>query len=313
MGHENLLLSNSQAACLNALRLHIETQPKIAVEAKLTLRKTAGVLRSLARLGLALQDQNKKWHITARGTVCQFRVISEGARSKSTSPGPSAQRLLDLLVRPMRASTIAKELGITPQAVRQLSIKLYARGLVRFANPEKASRWVMRADDKTILLSREEARVLSAIPEGYSTTALKIKIAARIPDSRVVHILERLLIRRLVAATVGLRGTRDYRITNKGLQHPQRVQSARRAQAPRLPVQSDRIRKVLSAIFTAGELRIIDVANKLSIPQHSMNALMQYLKGKGLVKKNDWELHAPYSLTTDGLAALKELTQRQAA
>jgi hypothetical protein len=47
----------------------------------------------------------------------------------------------------------------------------------------------------------------------------------------------------------------------------------------------DRIRKVLSAIFDSGELRIIDVTNMLSILRQSMNALMQYLKRKRLVKK----------------------------
>jgi DNA-binding IclR family transcriptional regulator len=171
----------------------------------------------------------------------------------------------------------------------------------------------MRADDKTSLLSRDEERVLSAIPREYATDAAKIRLAARVPDSQVHQILERLLVRRFVEASSGLSGNRVYRITNAGLQHPQCAQSVRRAKAPRLPVESDRIRKVLSAIFDSSELRIIEVTNQLSIPQPSMNALMQYLKRKRLVKKNGLEPNAPYSLMPEGLAALTEMTRRQAA
>jgi Mn-dependent DtxR family transcriptional regulator len=70
---------------------------------------------------------------------------------------------------------------------------------------------------------------------------------------------------------------------------------------------------VLSAIFDFGALRIIDVTNKLGVPRQSMNALMQYLKRKQLVKKNDRGLHSPYTLTSEGLAALAEMARRQAA
>jgi len=55
------------------------------------------------------------------------------------------------------------------------------------------------------------------------------------------------------------------------------------------------------------------VTNRLNIPQKSMNGLMQYLKRKQLVKKNGRDLHAPYSLTAEGIAALREMTRRQAA
>jgi predicted transcriptional regulator len=98
-----------------------------------------------------------------------------------------------------------------------------------------------------------------------------------------------------------------------GLKHPQRGQAARRAQVPRLPVESDRVRKVLSAILEAGALRIRDVTNDLSVPRQSINALMQYLKRKHLVEKVGQEFNAPYSLTDEGHAALAEMTVRHAA
>jgi predicted transcriptional regulator len=66
---------------------------------------------------------------------------------------------------------------------------------------------------------------------------------------------------------------------------------------------------VLSVIFDSGELRIKDVTNTLSVPHQSMNALMQYLKRKRLVRKNGRELHSPYALTAQGIAALAEMTR----
>jgi DNA-binding IclR family transcriptional regulator len=300
----NLLLTQSQAACLIALRIHKESQPKIAIEAKLALAKTAAALRTLARLGLAQQDQSKSWHVTARGKTCRFETVPEQPRRNDGVPGAGGRRLLELLDRPTRGSDIVEKLGITHQGVRQLLIKLHAQGRVSFADPENPFWIVMRAGDKTPLLSRDEERVLSAIPREYATDATKIRLAARGPDSEIHQILERLLVRRLVEASNGLTGSRLYRVSNEGLQHPQCAQTACRAQAPRLPVESDRIQKVLSAIFDSGELRIIDVTKRLSIPRQSMNALMQYLKRKRLVKKGGRSLHAPYSLTADTSSGL---------
>jgi predicted transcriptional regulator len=51
----------------------------------------------------------------------------------------------------------------------------------------------------------------------------------------------------------------------------------------------------------------------LSIQRQSMNALMQYLKRKGLVAKDEPERNAPYSLTERGCVALAEMTRRRAA
>jgi hypothetical protein len=62
----------SQAACLFALRQGNETQPRIALDAKLA--KTAAALRTLARIGLAEQDPTRRWHTTGRGKVCRFET-----------------------------------------------------------------------------------------------------------------------------------------------------------------------------------------------------------------------------------------------
>jgi DNA-binding IclR family transcriptional regulator len=301
---QNLVLTQSQAACLIALRHGNETQPKIALEAKLILSKTAAALRTLVGLGLAEQDPTRRWHPTGRGTACRFETVPDRPRQNNSLPGLAGQRLLDLLDRPKQGREIVKKLGMTHQGVRQLLIKLHAQGHVRFADPEIPFWIVARADDKTSLLSRDEERVLSAT---------KIRLASGVSENKVHQILERLLVRRLIEVSDGPWEQRIYRITSAGLKHPQCSQSGRRAQALRLPVESDRIRNVLSVILDSGELRIKDVTNVLSLPPQSMNALMQYLKRRRLVKKSNPAHNSPYLLTAEGLAALAEMTRRQAA
>jgi predicted transcriptional regulator len=102
-------------------------------------------------------------------------------------------------------------------------------------------------------------------------------------------------------------------ITEAGQKHPQYDQSARRAQAPRLPAASERVRKVLPVILDSGALRIRDVSDVMREPHQSINALMQYLKRKHLVEKTGQEPSAPYALTDEGRAALAEMTRRRAA
>ncbi|MGB7826128.1 MAG: hypothetical protein WBL86_07400 [Pseudolabrys sp.] len=213
----------------------------------------------------------------------------------------------------MRGSEIAEELGFSHQRVRQLVIKLHAQGRVSFGDPDMPFWIVTRAGDKTHLLSRDEEHVLSAIPREYATDATKIRLAARMSERTVQQILERLVASRFVQTFDGLKGNRVYRITTAGLSHPQRNNLTRHAEPPRPPVESDRVRKVLSAIRDAGALRIRDVMNILRIQRESINALMQYLKRKHLVEKTSQEFSAPYSLTNEGHAALAEMTRRQAA
>jgi ParB-like chromosome segregation protein Spo0J/predicted transcriptional regulator len=174
--------------------------------------------------------------------------------------------------------------------------------------------WIMmRANDNTPFLSRDEERVLSAIPPEYATNITKIRLAAHMPEKEAYQILERLIASHFAEACEGFQGNRLYRITAAGLKHPQRDKAARRARAPRLPAHSERIRKVLSAIWDSRTLRIKDVADVLGVPHQSINALMQYLKRKQLVKKTGQEFSAPYSLTGEGRAALAEMTRRHAA
>ena len=309
----NLVLTKSQAACLIALRDGKDLKTKIEIQVKLDLIKTATALGALARQGLAKQDQAKRWHTTARGKACRFEIVPDRLRRNSGLPGPGAQRLLKLLDRPMRGIEIAEKLGVSHQRVRQLVIKLHAQGRVSFGDPKSPFWIVMRAGDKTSLLSRDEERVLSAIPREYATNATKIRLAVLLPEKKVQQILERFVARNYVTTLDGFADETVYRITAAGLKHPQRDQCARRAQAPRLPVESDRVHAVLSTILEARSLRIRGVRDALKIPHASINALMQYLKRKALVQKTSRELNAPYELTDKGLEALAEMTRRHAA
>jgi len=307
------VLTKSQAACLVALRDRNALKAEIAILTKRDLRRTAAALRVLMRLGLAQQDGANVWHATASGRACRFDIVPDRPRRGSDVPGPGGRRLLEVLDRPMRAREIAEKLEITRQRVHQLVIKLHAQGRVTFADPENPFWMVMRAGDKTPVLSRDEERVLSALPPDYATNATKIRVAARMPDENVQPILERLMASGLVEACGELQGNRLYRITASGLRHSQRGQSVRRAQAPRLPVESDRVHRVLSAIQDSGTSRIRDVTDVLGVPHQSINALMQYLKRKRLVMKTGLEFGAPYALTDEGRAALAEMTRRSAA
>lgn len=308
----SLALRESQTACLVALRHRKSSTSKIAIEAKLDIKKTAAALRTLAQLGLAEQDGIRTWRTTARGATCRFETVPDRPR-RTKEPGPSSQRLLDMLDRPMSGSVIAERLAVTRQRVRQLIVRLHALGRIAVGDPDNPFWIVMRVEDKSLVLSYDEERVLSALPGERAADAAGIRVAARLPESKVEQILGRLIGNGLAEGFEGLRGVLVFRVTAAGLEHPQYAQYAHRAAGSRLPVQSDRVRGVLSAISDSGALRIKEVAISLNSPHRSINALMQYLKRKRLVAKVSQEFDAPYSLTETGRATLAEMTPRHAA
>ena len=127
-----LALRESQTACLVALRHRKCSTPRLAIEAKLDIKKTAAALRTLTQLGLAEREGTRTWRTTARGATCRFETGPDRPR-RTQEPGPSSQRLLDLLDRPMTGSVIAEKLGVTRQRVRQLIVRLHALGRIASA------------------------------------------------------------------------------------------------------------------------------------------------------------------------------------
>ena len=309
---QRLVLTRGQAACLEALRRRPLSKSEIAIEVKLSLNTTAKELDRLADLGLAKRSQGHRWNITARGKTCRFERVPTRLRRDSTVPGPAGKRLLDILDKLMRQSEIAEKLGVSLQRAHQLIIKLHAIGRVRFADPARPSWLVMKVGSNKSFLSRDAERVLSVVPRDYATGVNKISSAAHIPSAQVQRILQRLISTSLVISTEGLDGLPAYRIAVAGLKHPQRIPERHFAEAPRLPVESDRVRTVLSHIHDSGPLRIRDLTELLRIPRQSLNALFQHLKRKRLVAKVGDDFHAPYSLTDHGRAMLKEMTRRAA-
>jgi hypothetical protein len=85
----SLALTESQAACLIALRNGKVSKPEIAIQVKLDLIKTATALGTLARLRLAKQNQVKRWHTTTRGKICRFKITPDRLRRNSRIPAPA--------------------------------------------------------------------------------------------------------------------------------------------------------------------------------------------------------------------------------
>jgi hypothetical protein len=142
---------------------------------------------------------------TPRGKAYRHQLSAEPPHRKRDPPRGSGWRLLALLDRPMRGKQIAEKLGLSPQRVHQLVVKLHACGYLSVADPEHPLWLVMRAGDKTRLLSREEERVLSAVPREYVTDATKIRLAVGMAELVVEKTLESLFAAKLVESFEGLR------------------------------------------------------------------------------------------------------------
>jgi len=129
--------------------------------------------------------------------------------------------LLELLERPTRGRSIANKLGISRQGALRIMHRLRAQGRLKFGNPEDPSWLVMRAEDETPLLTREEERVLSAIPGAHSTNALQIRRRTQVAGDRIETALERLVGSGFVEAVGEFNGAALFRATAAGLRHPQ--------------------------------------------------------------------------------------------
>jgi DNA-binding IclR family transcriptional regulator len=307
------VLTTSQAACLSALKDGKDSNTSIAIQAGLDLRKVIASLRKLEELGLARRGEMNTWSVTVRGKKCHFRTVPETTRQGNKPLGPGLRRLLDALDRPMRGGELAKKMGVSKQNVHHHIVKLYSLGQIRLGDPERPLLIVSRINDETPLLSYREERLLSAIPTDSATSAIKIKIATRLPEKRIQQLLSHLRAYGLIDARDGLEGEIVFGLTARGLSHPQRSVRGRRANLPSLPLRSDRVVAVLAAILDAGALRIRDIGDSLRIPQDSIRALIQYLKRKKMVQKTDQTFYAPYSLTEKGIETLSEMTRRLAA
>jgi DNA-binding MarR family transcriptional regulator len=298
-------LDAPEAACLEALRSGISRKVLIALRAGLNLLQTIRALKMLAALELAVIDDRRTWHITRRGKTANISIAPavrrRGRKSMTTpTPGASAARLLELLDRPRRGAELAKLLGVTRQRVHQLVFALSALGLIRFADAAYPTFVIAHKDDPSTLLRPDQERVLSAFPEIEATTLSKIALVLQTSAAKLAAIAEYLLEAGLIERT-GVATYGDlYRLTATGSGNWQRSATMRHADLPPLPFRSDRVRAVLSYFECQGPIRTRDVGAALGISQTSINALVQYLKRKNMVRTHTNAHHAPHELTPEG-------------
>jgi DNA-binding IclR family transcriptional regulator len=219
--------------------------------------------------------------------------------------------MLALLDRPKSGGELAERLGVTRQRVHQLVVRHLRAGTIRVADERKPGLMIARHDDPVVLLRQEAARVLSALPDpdAPAVTARRIGTVVHMSADGVAGLLEALVRQQLVA-----RAEPDgYQLTAAGATHCQRRSDVRRATAPdtRLPFRSERIRAVLDHMASHAAVRTVSLSRELDIPFQSMNALMQYLKRRGLVSKPDQARSAPHQVTDAGRRVLQAL-RRQA-
>jgi DNA-binding IclR family transcriptional regulator len=224
--------------------------------------------------------------------------------------GTSIARLLAAVDRPRRERDLARELGISRQMAHQNIVRLLALGLLRSADPDRPTQLVALATDTTLLLRIGEERVLSAFPDGAYTTARNLASRLRQPVEAVRAVLDTLKAQGLAAEAPG--GT-DGRValTAAGAAQFQRDASARRAEPWTLPVKSDRVQAVLERLAEA-PARTVDIGRELGIERHTVNALMQYLKRRGLARKAGDDLFAPHEITDTGRRVAAEMSRRMA-
>jgi DNA-binding MarR family transcriptional regulator len=313
---DQVLLTDSQAACLHAVLTGVDSKSRIAVETKRDLRTTSSALDALRQARLIDQCRNLRWQATKRGQSCTVRVVQNSERARGGKrlgelvAGSTAERLLAMLDRPRMGKELAERLGVTTQRIRQLVVRLYAQGRLRLGDQAKVLHIVARADDLSILLTCDEERLLSALPDDACSTVTRMRAATSMSAERARYALARLEEHELIKRAGSSRGHVAYRLSPAGSQHFQRRTLERRADPVPLKVQSNRVFQVLSHLSDQGAVRIKDVRDALKIPHQSMNALMQYLKRRGLVAKVGSELSSPYRLTADGLEVLTEMNRR---
>lgn len=315
---ERVDLSVSEAACLEAVRKGLGTNTRIAVGASSDLRTTTRVLEALHRKQLVRRGSDARWGVTVRGQRCSVCVVPDpkpkrGRREKrGIVPGSSTERLLALLDTPRRGADLPAYLGISPQRVREIVVRLLAHGRIRIGDPAHVLHVVARSDDLSILLTQDEERVLSALPDDAVVVPSGVANTTHMPVAQVRDELANLCKLGLIENAGMRRGKVLYRLSSAGDDHFQRRKQARRAKPAQPVVRSDRVLDVLSYLSVRGMARIKDVRDALGIAFPSMNALMQYLKRKGLVKKVADNRNAPYALTNVGRDALAEMTRRAA-
>lgn len=210
-------------------------------------------------------------------------------------------RLLAALDRPRRGSELSALLGVSRERVRQLIGQLADMGLVRSANPGRRTTVVARHDDPTLLLAREQARVLNRFMEAEAATVSQITMHIGMRVAMVGAVVESLCALGMVERTGATRQGTLYRLTPAGLSHWQRSpKNIRRAKAPSLWTRGDRISNALLYIHDHEPVGTVEMRKALNLSPDALNCMLQYLKRVGMVRNAAETWPVPYTLTLDG-------------
>lgn len=310
-------LAESEALCLEAIRAGFTGNTAIALETKHDLKAVAKALERLRQGHLIRRHDSAQWRATVLGENCEVQVVPHRALRRRGRPpgeivaGSAGEGLLRLLDRPRRGHELLAQLGISRQRLHQLIVRFHAEGRLRIGDPSCILHMVARNDDPSTLLTRHEELVLSAMAEGVATTIPRLGRLTRIGGRRAGAVAESLAEKGLIAACGEHRSQTLYSPTTEGRNHFQRRNTRRATEPLPLEVRSDRVYSVLACLAERRRMRTRDLRDELDIPSRSMNALMQYLKRKGLVEKSGEAMFAPYQLAQKGRDILEEFNRRR--
>jgi DNA-binding IclR family transcriptional regulator len=308
-------LTADAAACLGLIKSGAGKLSGIAIAAKLSGDRALKAIRMLSDLGLAeRKGPQRLLTATGRGKRARIAIVKPKALAPrgpkaGTRLGGSARRMLEALETPMGARQVAEAIGVTPQRVMQLLLRLVSAGQLRTGDAAAPSFIIALAGDARRLLNRHEARLLSVLPESDPAPLGAVAAASHLARKEADIVLWT-----LAEAGLAIAETRDlWRLSEAGARHFQRDVDRRRAAPVRLPVHSDRIMQVLTALKNEGPARAMELAERLAVPRNSMNALMQYLKRRGLVRKTGLSAIAPHAITALGRETLDATRRRKNA
>jgi DNA-binding MarR family transcriptional regulator len=305
----------AEAACLQLLRAGFGRPAVIARGCGHSVERVGRTLAKLSDLGLAKMGKDGVWGLTALGRTVPFSAVPGGRTrgrkpSHTVVPGSTAARLLALLETPRHRADLPRLLGVTRERVRQLVVSLSAAGRIRGAGSDDPIFALALTGDPVVLLTCAQERVLSAFPEEKATTLSRLALVAHRTPAVMAQIADFLrdagLIEEAGRATYGVL----WRLTPAGRSHWQRSTHVAEAGEPPLMFRSGRIANVLAYLAERGEARTVEVSRALGVPPQSMNALMQSLKRRGIVRVQSDKRRSPYVATGKGRELLEAMTAR---
>jgi hypothetical protein len=158
----------------------------------------------------------------------------------------------------------------------------------------------------------EPRRFASTFPDEAATTTGNLARRLRLGTTAIDQSIEVLLSHGLVEKSSEDLNRAHFKLTRAGAEHFQRDPSAPRAEPPNLPVWSDRVRSVLDYRAANGPTRTVRVGEELDIGHKSINALMQYLRRRGLIRKAGASHIGPHELTCEVRRARDDMRRRGA-